>query len=210
MRWAEQQVATHASDPYWATVGAIFAQLDGITAGYNAAAPAAQQLTPQEMLIQNLDGDMESLHSAVLGGLTQTQRMMRDALGMGRPNQTEGGYKCSALVRLVPSRAAQQQGPGAVFDELFFGHDTWDTYSSMVRMCTPLTLAYPTACPHYSGACCLGDTNLPEPEPELSFLPDSRALLLADHSFSFRRGAQTSTVRWRHFFDLPRCPSRSR
>ena len=141
MRWAEQQVATHASDPYWATVGAIFAQLEGITAGYNAAAPAAQQLTPQEMLIQNLDGDMESLHSAVLGGLTQTQRMMRDALGMGRPNQTEVGYKCSALVRLVPSRAGQQQGPGAVFDELFFGHDTWDTYSSMVRMCTPLTLA---------------------------------------------------------------------
>ena len=50
------------------------------------------------------------------------------------------GYKCSALVRLVPSRATQQQGPGAVFDELFFGHDTGDTYSSMVRMCTPLTL----------------------------------------------------------------------
>ena len=177
MSWAEQQVATHASDPYWATVGAIFAQLDGITAGYNAAAPAAQQLTPQEMLIQNLDGDMESLHSAVLGGLTQTQRMMRDALGMGRPNQTEVGYKCSALVRLVPS-AGQQQG-GGLFDELFFGHDTWDTYSSMVRMCTPLTLR---SSPH----------GLPALWRLLSWKSSAPE---ADHSFPFRRGAQTSTVR---------------
>lgn len=137
MAWVEEQVkAGTGNDLYWEAVGAILAQLRGVTAGYNAAAPATEKLTYMDMLIQNLDGDMESLHSAVLGGRTQTQEMMR-ALGLGHPNQTEVGYKCSALVRLVPSAGTSNDegtADAGTFSQLFFGHDTWDTYSSMVRM----------------------------------------------------------------------------
>ena len=135
MAWVEQQVKAEAGrDIYWEAVGAILAQLRGVTAGYNAVAPAAEKLTYMDMLIQNLDGDLESLHAAVLGGRTKTQELMR-TLGLGHPNQTEVGYKCSALVRLVPSAKSNEAGSdSSTFSQLFFGHDTWDTYSSMVRM----------------------------------------------------------------------------
>jgi hypothetical protein len=48
-------------------------------------------------------------------------------LGMGYgPEQPEIGYHCSALVRVV--------GGAEAATELLFGHDTWDSYGSMVRM----------------------------------------------------------------------------
>ena len=103
MAWVRGKVsAESATDSYWEAVGAVLAQLDGLTAGYNSVAPKAEQLTAMDMLLQNMDGDLESLHGAVMGGITPTQEMMR-SLGMGHPNQTEVGYKCSALVRAVPS-----------------------------------------------------------------------------------------------------------
>ncbi len=132
MAWVEDQVKAGKGDLYWEAVGSILAQLRGVTAGYNAIAPEAEKLTYMDMLVQNLDGDMESLHAAVLGGRTKAQEMM-SALGLGHPNQTEVGYKCSALVRVVPSTGNDGLNTGT-FSQLFFGHDTWDTYSSMVRM----------------------------------------------------------------------------
>ena len=127
MRWAEQQVATHASDPYWATVGAIFAQLDGITAGYNAAAPSAQQLTPQEMLIQNLDGDMESLHSAVLGGLTQTQRVALLSLYLSHIIDTVSDAETDALEEDADANAHANKAKGKLWNTSSFACSLYDT-----------------------------------------------------------------------------------
>ena len=129
MEWVVAKAAAGASSDrpeYWAAVGAILAQLKGISAGYSSAAPAAEAMSYTDMLVMNLDGDLETLMDVIggmdcdggCGGRSAGAAMFEDHLGVA----PGAGYHCSALVRVSPAG-----------DDIFFGHDTWDTYSSMVR-----------------------------------------------------------------------------
>ena len=123
MDWVAAKVAAPpaaaAEKVYWQTVGSILSQLRGVAAGYAAAAPAAEFMSPADFLIMNLDGDLETLMGAIGGMGKSAGAEIFEKLGFA----PGAGYHCSALVRVAPDG-----------HDLFFGHDTWDTYASMVRM----------------------------------------------------------------------------
>jgi hypothetical protein len=113
--WLRSQVALNsANSPYWANVGLILAQFDGLVKGYADSAPAEQQLSYLNQLywqLQNELGDIENFLQLQDGRMTE-----QDLL---KPNMES---HCSVLVKV--SKDGQS---------LYSAHDTWAGYSSMLR-----------------------------------------------------------------------------
>jgi hypothetical protein len=128
------QVAAHAgSDPYWAHVGTVVAQLAGMADGQAAA--GGRQTWAQ--LYQGLlnGGDMFNLGD--LYGLSEEQERRTPALARSKasaaaPAGTRNDH-CSAMVRLTPGAA-----------DIAVTHATWAGFESMGRMLKRYDLALPS------------------------------------------------------------------
>eukprot|EP00656_Telonema_subtile_P016755 TRINITY_DN18880_c0_g1_i1.p1 TRINITY_DN18880_c0_g1~~TRINITY_DN18880_c0_g1_i1.p1 ORF type:complete len:537 (+),score=49.71 TRINITY_DN18880_c0_g1_i1:73-1683(+) len=108
-----------SSTAYWAHVGFLLNQLEGMTAGFNRYRPSgAPELTNEQMMLLSLiDGDMGDVQSSL-------QAVPRDP----------GMSHCSAMVALSPER-----------DELWVGHVNWDSYVTMLRMVKYVEMHLPHA-----------------------------------------------------------------
>lgn len=113
--WVREQVKQNKStDPLWAHVGFIVAQLDGLQAGvaHWAKKQGKQPLSLFEVQFLNAVGDLLDLIPA----LNPTHPPLRDYKlpGMGH---------CSALIKMLPG-----------FENLVFGHSSWYTYAATMRI----------------------------------------------------------------------------
>jgi hypothetical protein len=112
--WLRGQVTLYAStSPYWANVGLILAQFDGLVKGYADSAPAEEQLSYTDQLywqLQNELGDIENFLQLQDGRITEQDL---------KPNMES---HCSVLIKV--SKDGQN---------LYASHDTWAGYSSMLR-----------------------------------------------------------------------------
>jgi hypothetical protein len=98
---------------YWGAAGALLAQFDGLTAGYAAAAPAAEALDSATLYLLNAVGDLETLNGAFCPGTAAA------ATARLRPAEAPM-LDCSALIRLLP-------------DDVLAAHATWRGYYAMLR-----------------------------------------------------------------------------
>lgn len=113
-QWIKNQtVQNAATDPYWHQVDLVMQQQQGLQDGYQNAFPIddneADVLTDYGFMFFQLAGDLEDLEMA----LNKTYNL-KHILGSG---------SCSALVKFLPGNT-----------DLYFAHDSWNTYQSMLRV----------------------------------------------------------------------------
>lgn len=121
-RWVRLQAKLKSgTSDYWNAVSMTLAQFDGLLAGYNEAATQDEGLpglTKLQLLWVNLDGDLFDLQTAVGDAEPLAGRQGR-ARRLERPEEEyPEALRCSALFKLTDD------------NDLFFGHDTWDTYAT--------------------------------------------------------------------------------
>lgn len=125
--WTKSQVDLHSDvipssreeemqSTFWSWVGTNVDQLEGLVAGYNAAAPAHRALTLGDFLLLNADGDVESLESA-FSSQSQTNSSTTPSFRRGPSH-----LRCSSMWKLADDNS-----------DIFFGHATWDHFDMMVR-----------------------------------------------------------------------------
>jgi len=169
--WADGMVSANAqADDYWLAIGMLRAQMEGLLVGYNvhsacSAVTGFEPMAHLDLLLVNLDGDLFDLVSAYPGGST-------NATAAGGPPAAAGEllplrhHKWPAKTATAEATEGQHGGGGgggggfeplaqhpelrcsALFkvaadgSDVFFGHDTWDTYATAaprtfktVRLC---------------------------------------------------------------------------
>ena len=118
--WIKQQLASHTSDAYWQQVGMIMRQYDGLIDGYNAAAPANQQLEPFAFYALNGFGDLfDLLPKYQTKSFPDFANMTKEDFHLYRQ---QNGH-CSALVKL-----------NGDFTELLMAHSSWFEYQFTNRI----------------------------------------------------------------------------
>ncbi|MDO9334506.1 MAG: hypothetical protein Q7T57_08310 [Dehalococcoidales bacterium] len=117
-----QMVASNgATDPYWAQVGLLYQQLQGLYDGYTASQTDPNKaITYFELLCLQYDGDMSDIQSAV--GPSDARVTVDDPLQRIMEYLIRNGH-CSAMIKLTANNT-----------ELFSAHDTWAGFSSTHRM----------------------------------------------------------------------------
>jgi len=106
--WILSQIKNNPQDIYWQEIGLVWSQFQGLYDAYSSIASPNMQLTRVEMLMINMAGDMIDILPALI---------FDDIFAMQRKRRTH----CSALVRFTSN-------------DLFCGHNTWDSYQSMTRI----------------------------------------------------------------------------
>lgn len=130
--WLQQQLADPANQgsPFWQAMQLVMVQLWGMRDGYNArvsaegAALGIDFISQREWLTLNTMGDMDDLLELLFPddpqlGAAHLADMEPAAL---RAHLATRG-RCSALVKVAPD-----------FSNIFIGHATWWTYTSMLRV----------------------------------------------------------------------------
>jgi hypothetical protein len=134
--WVKQQVASQSvASLYWTQVGLQVRQFEGLLDGLNAAAAASNKTAFTFMMLQaiNLAGDIEDLVPA----LDVSKRVNASSLRRNeylKQVMTAPYTHCSALVKLALD-----------LSDIFFGHATWSTYNTMLRIYKHYTLNYGSA-----------------------------------------------------------------
>ncbi|OQR89816.1 phospholipase B-like protein [Achlya hypogyna] len=111
---------------YWAMVGGVLAQIEGLAAGYEAhRAAGATPLSVLDLFFLNSDGDLEDLIPAVNATDAAVRKEGSDeGAGSGSGQLRDlTSLKCSGLIRLLPDAS-----------DVLWGHTTWDIYSAMNKM----------------------------------------------------------------------------
>ncbi|GMH70450.1 hypothetical protein TrRE_jg1174, partial [Triparma retinervis] len=117
------------TDLYWSHVGDVYARSAGMLEGYNGSPcslqPGFKPLSKMDWNLLQLDGDLfdlmtafpdkETLLGQLIGQLTSL--ITSPFTFFATAAVTDKVLRCSALIKLTSS-------------DLFFGHDTWDTYST--------------------------------------------------------------------------------
>lgn len=115
--WTTHMAQTNTSD-YWVAVKNVLAQFQGISDGYQKYCVQEQgfvNLTTQQMLYMQMDGDLGDLQSAF--GVESERHHTRHS---SSPTVDRNGLRCTMLAKLAPDNS-----------DLWFGHATWDTFSNM-------------------------------------------------------------------------------
>ncbi len=112
-KWLRQQAA-NSSSPYWSNVALILAHYDGLTAGYQAAAPSHQTLSTLDLLVYALQDELPDYVAA-----NQENAIFHKSFNGKRSLMF--GSRCSVLIKLTA-------------DNLFGSHDTWFDFNSMLRV----------------------------------------------------------------------------
>lgn len=120
------QVASNGSSPVWQGMGMVLAQFDGLMAGYNAAVPAADRLTPFQFQQVNAVGDFIDLVSALSFDDDPKVRADHDWFAMNASTfarrQRETTH-CSSLIKLDGD-----------FQNLWFAHVAWFAFQATLRI----------------------------------------------------------------------------
>lgn len=121
--WLRSQIAYYHEHPdqpeapYWAAMEALVAQFDGLAAGYHAFS-SETPISTLDLFMLNAGGDMEDLIS-----MATTREHVELAPVTASLYSFIKNLKCSALIRILPG-----------FQDLLWGHATWDAYSAMNRV----------------------------------------------------------------------------
>lgn len=111
--WVRGQIKTETSQ-YWRSVSAVYAQFDGIVAGYRAS---GGMLSSLQLQLINMQVELDDIEKAV-------QKQVRpDFLNMTGAQFDEYVFThshCSAMIKVT-----------ADLGELYAAHNTWFTYSDM-------------------------------------------------------------------------------
>ncbi|XP_037521639.1 putative phospholipase B-like 2 [Rhipicephalus sanguineus] len=122
----------HKHVPYWHQVYLVLQQLNGMEDGRVADSrhyfSSEFHINVTTTLLLNLHGDVQDLERVL------KRRVLSRAVGEG---------SCSALVKLLPGNK-----------DLYFAHNTWTKYSSMLRILKKFRLPYrhtPDSCANIAG-----------------------------------------------------------
>ena len=118
--WVESKVNFTNRDPLWNSVNLIYAQLEGLAAGYKSATAQnpAQYLARENIFLLNLQGDIEDLLLAV----NPSSRPGFQTMTTAEIQRYDLSHShCSAIVKLTSD-----------FSELFLGHSMWWSWYSML------------------------------------------------------------------------------
>jgi len=119
--WSREQVAKHPDCPYWGYIGTLLSQMDGMIAGYGASSEAeSRPLSLWAFTLINSMGDLFDIIPATQPSKRPLFHKM-DYKKLQMYMNTNG--HCSALIRVLPG-----------LEEIFVGHTSWFTYSSMLRI----------------------------------------------------------------------------
>jgi hypothetical protein len=118
--WIRSQIEAKPSDPYWQAVAVVMAQFDGLVAGYQATAPADQQLSVFDFQQLNGVGDLLDLISALQPdvGIPDWKNMTPEEIMA----EVRSRNHCSGLIKITGN-----------FSDIFAAHSSWFTYQSMLR-----------------------------------------------------------------------------
>lgn len=114
-------IKNKTTDPYWAHVYSVVRQVEGMVAGYNAAIAhdLSKKLSYAEFQIMNAQGDLDELAFWDKSKIPDFKNMSSEKIS----NYIEAHSHCSSLIKV-----------SADFSDLWFGHNTWTTFSSMTRI----------------------------------------------------------------------------
>eukprot|EP01062_Namystynia_karyoxenos_P021923 TRINITY_DN18365_c0_g1_i1.p2 TRINITY_DN18365_c0_g1~~TRINITY_DN18365_c0_g1_i1.p2 ORF type:complete len:569 (+),score=213.54 TRINITY_DN18365_c0_g1_i1:81-1709(+) len=134
-KWSREQIKANPDSPFWRQVGNVFAQFDGLVAGYNAAAAdgvyPVSQLDLWAFQVLNSDGDLFQVVPAVIPKLRKDfDRMSPEEAELAL--QSSG--HCSALIRVTGN-----------FSDLFMGHSSWYHYAATNRIYKHYNFRYAAA-----------------------------------------------------------------
>jgi Phospholipase B len=121
-KWNRANVISNSSE-YWATIGFINNQFDGLRAGYDAAAPANQAIDEFGLQTLNAVGDFLDLIPALGLYNISTQKPYDE---MSREELIQAVRKnnhCSALIKTTGN-----------YSDIWFGHSAWFIYQSTIRI----------------------------------------------------------------------------
>ncbi|XP_075225599.1 putative phospholipase B-like 2 [Lycorma delicatula] len=111
-KWVKENIQKYSSDPYWHQVKLYYTQVEGILDGCNSLIQD-NQLTWMDIMWLNIYADVLDLREA-LGG-----------------EEIVGNGHCSVLIKILPG-----------YKDIYFGHDTWSNYCSMLRIQKKYMLNY--------------------------------------------------------------------
>jgi hypothetical protein len=128
-QYVKEQVAAHGgTDIYWAGVGLVYDQLAGMAAGYEAERAGLNALPRLGMQLLGMVTELEDIQKAV------EPSARPDFSGM-TPAQLDryvfAHSHCSAMIKVT-----------ADLSELYSCHNTWTSYSSMLRLFKTYTLPF--------------------------------------------------------------------
>jgi Phospholipase B len=145
--YVKQQVTENPSDSFWYQVGLSMAQFQGLYDGYSAAAPASMQFSYEVLYAITMIGDLDDLCPA-LGCIDlpygEFQCESKETCELEHENKLasknfmrkrlHGNGHCSILVKPV--------GPVNRPLDIFFGHTTWNPYTTMLRIIKKYNFAF--------------------------------------------------------------------
>lgn len=119
--WVRAQAAAKDAEPFWHQVGLVYAQLDGLVAGYGNATAGNASATLPVWAFRNFQvgGDLEDIEAAL--GVDSD-----DALSSAESSAADFALRrshCSGLVKLLADRS-----------DLFISQVTWSDLNSMMRI----------------------------------------------------------------------------
>jgi len=109
-----------ATDPYWYHANLIHRQLEGLLDGYNhMQTDDSKKLTLEDLNICNANGDLSELNYYNKTLRPDFKTMKHHEIS----DHIEENSHCSALIKVAPD-----------FSDVWFGHNTWTNFSSMMRI----------------------------------------------------------------------------
>eukprot|EP00055_Hartaetosiga_balthica_P008244 m.30036 g.30036 ORF g.30036 m.30036 type:complete len:561 (-) comp6198_c0_seq1:242-1924(-) len=118
--WLQDQVnSDYNKDPYWRNVNLLLLQSLGVQDGYVQSAPPSQSLTNDQVYILTYAGDLED----VVPGVPHINKTMSVSSKFSTANKEDWRMDCSGFVKITPN-----------FDDLFTGHNTWNSYYAALRI----------------------------------------------------------------------------
>uniref|UniRef100_A0A0B6ZKH3 Phospholipase B-like n=1 Tax=Arion vulgaris TaxID=1028688 RepID=A0A0B6ZKH3_9EUPU len=118
--WAEYMIQANPNDPIWRHSSYIFAQLDGLYAGYKASASGNKTLDLFALNFLNANGDLFDLLSVL--NPTSITDWTKFTAQEAENYFYENGH-CSALIKILPG-----------YENLFMSHAAWFTYPATNRI----------------------------------------------------------------------------
>ncbi|CUG06690.1 phospholipase B-like protein, putative [Bodo saltans] len=121
-------------NPFWTQVGNLLAQIEGMAAGYNVSlvergliGPSQPNLTFTDFFLLNFNNELSEVYNLLnvsSSDMAATSTKQRTTRSQSSPDKLlpfkNRNLHCSALVKVTD-------------EDIFFSHDSWNSYSSMMR-----------------------------------------------------------------------------
>ena len=118
--WTRMMIMSNKDDPFWRRVGLLFAQFDGLVAGYQENCAQEEMLEVFAFQMLNGIGDIIDLRYV----LNPESQVNWDKVKEEDLFSTVARHgHCSALVKVLDG-----------YENIFAGHVSWFTYSAMLRI----------------------------------------------------------------------------